>query len=218
MYYNKSPKVEVRRRPDRAAYDEATITAILDEGFLCHVGLLAGDRPIVIPMIYGRCGDVLYLHGSPASRLLKQIPKQATTCVTVSIVDGLVLAKSARKHSVNYRSVVAFGTARTITDPREQRHALNEIVDHLLPGRSSEARPPTPGELSTTRVLAFTIEEASAKTRAGPPLDDEADLQLPIWAGELPLRLSPGTPRAEPASSGVPLAGALKTYLQTARC
>jgi uncharacterized protein len=215
MYYNKTDRTEIRRRPDRAAYDKATIAAILDEAFLCHVGLIADDVPIVIPMIYGRADGTLYLHGSPASRLLKQLPHEAAACVTVTLLEGLVLAKSAPKHSVNYRSVVALGSARTITDPAERLIALNKIVDHALPGRSSEARSPTPSELAATRVIAFTIEQASAKTRTGPPLDDPADLPLPIWAGELPLRLTPGVPIPEARlSPDVLLSGSLATYLE----
>lgn len=214
MYYNKTGRSKIRRRPDRAAYDKTTITAILDETFLCHVGLIADNRPIVIPMIYGRAGDTLYLHGSPASRLLKQLPQEAAACVTVTLLDGLVLAKSARKHSVNYRSVVALGTARTITDLAERLIALDKIVDHALPGRSSEARSPTPSELSTTRVIAFAIEQASAKARTGPPLDDPADISLPIWAGELPLRITPGVPIPEAQlSPDVSLSSSVATYL-----
>lgn len=210
MYYNVTGRSKVRRRPDRAVYERAQIEAILDEAFLCHVGLLARDAPVVIPMVYGRAGDTLYLHGSPASRLLKQLPGRNGGCVTVTVVDGLVLARSARKHSLNYRSVVAFGSARAISDAAEKLSALNVIVDHLLPGRSGEARAPTASELSTTTILAFAIEEASAKTRTGPPLDDEADCSLGIWAGELPLSLGLGVPVPDQWSLDMPLPRSLE--------
>jgi uncharacterized protein len=213
MHCNKSPaRSEVRRRPDRALYRWVEIAAILDESFLCHAGLVADGVPVVIPMVYGRAGETLYLHGSPASRLLKELPLQTTACVTVTLVDGLVLARSAPKHSVNYRSVVAFGTVSSIGDAAERQSALQTIIEHVLPGRSEEARPPTPGELAATNVVAFRIEEVSAKRRAGPPVDDRADYALPIWAGELPLRLSAGTPAPDRQSTRLTPPESLRAY------
>jgi nitroimidazol reductase NimA-like FMN-containing flavoprotein (pyridoxamine 5'-phosphate oxidase superfamily) len=205
----------VSRRPDRALYGREEIDAILDEGLLCHVGLIAADTAVVIPMVYGREGDTLYLHGSPASRLLKALPRTAQACATVTLVDGLVLARSARKHSLNYRSVVAFGAVRAISDPDQKLLALEAIVEHLLPGRSEEARRPTSSELSTTNVLAFSIEQASAKARAGPPLDDQADCLLPIWAGEVPLRRCAGPPVADQQTTSARLPRSLQRYLST---
>jgi nitroimidazol reductase NimA-like FMN-containing flavoprotein (pyridoxamine 5'-phosphate oxidase superfamily) len=209
MYYNSTPRSQIRRRPDRGSYERAQIEAILDEGFLCHVGLLGAGAPFVIPMVYGRAADTLYLHGSPASRLLKELPRAARACATVTLIDGLVLARSTRKHSLNYRSVVAFGTVSVISDAAEKRAALEKIVDHLLPGRSTEVRPATPNELATTNVVAFSIDEASAKSRSGPPLDDEQDDSPAIWAGEVPLQLSAGSPRADARSTRVPLPASL---------
>jgi nitroimidazol reductase NimA-like FMN-containing flavoprotein (pyridoxamine 5'-phosphate oxidase superfamily) len=210
MYYNITSRSRVRRRPDRAVYERAQIEAILDEAFLCHVGLVSRDAtPVVIPMVYGRAGNVLYLHGSPASRLLDELPRANDACVTVTLMDGIVLARSARKHSLNYRSVVALGSARAIAHPAEKLAALRTIVDHVLPGRSGEARSPTQAELSATHVLAFTIEEASAKMRSGPPQDDEADRSLAIWAGEVPVRMVMGEPVCDPWSMEAPLPAAL---------
>jgi nitroimidazol reductase NimA-like FMN-containing flavoprotein (pyridoxamine 5'-phosphate oxidase superfamily) len=156
-------------------------------------------------MVYGRAGDTLYLHGSPASRLLKQLPRGARACATVTLVDGVVLARSARKHSLNYRSVVAFGAVRALSDPAEKRLALGAIVDHLLRGRSDEVRAPTPGDVSSTNVVAFAIEEAAAKSRTGPPVDDDDDHSLPIWAGEVPLAVTAGAPVCDPPSAELPL-------------
>jgi nitroimidazol reductase NimA-like FMN-containing flavoprotein (pyridoxamine 5'-phosphate oxidase superfamily) len=196
----------VRRRPDRARYERAEVAAILDEAFVCHVGLIDDDgAPVVIPMVYGRAGDTLYLHGSPASRLLEQLPRGARACATVTLVDGVVLARSARKHSLNYRSVVAFGAVRTVSDLAEKHAALDAVVDHLLRGRSDEVRAPTRGDLSSTNVVAFAIEEAAAKSRTGPPVEDEDDRSLPIWAGEVPLTVTAATPVCDPPSAELPL-------------
>jgi nitroimidazol reductase NimA-like FMN-containing flavoprotein (pyridoxamine 5'-phosphate oxidase superfamily) len=213
MYYNNSPGSQIRRRPDRGSYERTEIEAILDEGFVCHVGLVDAGTAVVIPMVYARAGDTLFLHGSPASRLLKGLPSGARVCATVTLIDGLVLARSARKHSLNYRSVVAFGGVSTIDDPAEKLAALNTIVDHLRPGRSAEVHPPTPSDLSTTNVVALVMQEASAKTRSGPPLDEGADGSPAIWAGEVPLRLSAGTPVADARSATLPLPASLNGLL-----
>lgn len=189
-----TPRTTVRRLPKRGVYDRAAVHAILDEGFICHVAFTIEDTPVIIPTGYGRAGEQLYLHGSAASRMLKTAAGGAPVCVAVTLVDGLVLARSAFHHSMNYRSVVLFGEARSITDPAEKTEALRCISDHIAPGRWDEVRPPTQQELKATAVLAVPLEEVSAKVRTGPPLDDEEDYTLPIWAGVLPLKLEPGQP------------------------
>lgn len=193
-----SRRTQVRRLPQRAAYDRATIHGILDAGFLAHVGFQQDGQPFVIPTLYGRDGDVLYLHGSAANRMLGALDAGAAACVTVTIVDALVLARSAYHHSMNYRSVVAFGTARAIADGEEKVRALIVVSEHVVRGRWADVRPPTPRELKATAVLRFTIEEASAKIRTGPPVDEEEDYALPIWAGILPLSLQSGVGEADP--------------------
>jgi nitroimidazol reductase NimA-like FMN-containing flavoprotein (pyridoxamine 5'-phosphate oxidase superfamily) len=179
--------------PKRAAYDDATIHAILDASMIGHVGFVAGDRPVVIPMLYGRDGDSVYLHGSVASRLLRDLSRGVDVCLTVTMIDGLVLARSAFHHSMNYRSVMAFGCARPV-EGDERLHGLRVISEHLAPGRWDEVRPPTDQELKVTSVLRFDIEEASAKVRTGDPVDDDEDLALPVWAGVLPCALTWGAP------------------------
>ncbi len=189
----RSDRSRVRRVPKRAAYDEPTIHAILDASLIGHVGLVASGRPVVIPMLYGRDGDAVYLHGSVASRLLRDLAGGVDVCLTVTLIDGLVLARSAFHHSMNYRSVVAFGRAHKV-DGDEQEHALRVISEHLAPGRWDEVRPPTDQELKVTSVLRLDIEEASAKIRTGDPIDDDEDLALPVWAGVVPCSLTWGTP------------------------
>jgi uncharacterized protein len=208
-----SPRVQVRRLPKRGAYDAETIHAILDAGFLAHVGFCVEGQPFVIPTLYGRSGDRLFLHGSAASRMLKHLETGVPACVTVTLIDGLVLARSAFHHSMNYRSVTAFGTARKITGDKPKNEALAVISEHLIRGRWDEARLPNAKELKATTVLEFTIEEASAKIRTGPPGDDEEDYQLPIWAGVLPLKLSPGEPVADPRlTPGIPMAESVRRF------
>jgi nitroimidazol reductase NimA-like FMN-containing flavoprotein (pyridoxamine 5'-phosphate oxidase superfamily) len=180
--------------PNRGSHEPETIHAILDAGFLAHVGFQMDGQPFVIPTLYGRDGDKLYLHGSAASRMLRSLETGIPACVTVTHVDGLVLARSAFHHSMNYRSVVAFGTARKIEEPDRKAHALRVVSDHLLAGRWDEVRRPTEKELKATSVLEFSIEEASAKIRTGPPLDDEEDYSLPVWAGVLPIALEAKMP------------------------
>jgi hypothetical protein len=189
------PRSKVRRTADRARYDRASIYSILDEGFVCHLGYVAADgHPVVVPTVYGRSGDVLYLHGAPANHALRTAAG-GRVCVTVSLVDALVLARSAFHHSVNYRSVMAFGTASNVGDIEEKRRALATIVDHVLAGRSHEARPPSDRELYATRVVRFDIAEASAKIRAGGPKEEPDDLPSEsIWAGQVPVELAWGAP------------------------
>jgi uncharacterized protein len=167
---------------------------ILDMGFLAHVGFCVEDQPFVIPTLYGREGEKLYLHGSAASRMLRQLDTGIAACVTVTLVDGLVLSRSAFEHSMNYRSAVAFGMAKKISDPIEKIKCLRVISEHLIPGRWAEVRGPSERELKATSVLEFSIDEASAKVRSGPPLDDERDYRRPVWAGVLPLELRTGVP------------------------
>lgn len=188
-------RARVRRLAERGHYDEGTVFAILDEGFVCHVGTLSDEGVTVLPTVYGRVGRSLYLHGAPGNHALRSGVASGQACVTVTLVDGLVLARSAFHHSVNYRSVVAFGPLSEVGGTEEKRRALAAVVDHLLPGRNADARPPSEEEMRATRVVRFDIEEASAKVRTGGPNEDPADLALAhIWAGQLPLRLTPGTP------------------------
>ena len=193
-------RTTVKRHRDRGSYEREQIDAILDEGMICHLAVSIDGTPWMIPTAYGRDGDVVYLHGAAGNHLLKAATSGGDVVVTVSILDGVVLARSTFHHSLNYRSVVVFGPAEEVSDPAAKAHALEVIVDHLLPGRSREARPPTASELRQTRVLRLAIDEASAKLRTGAQIDDEADLSLPVWAGVLPLRTQPGLPEPDPAN------------------
>lgn len=195
---NLTKRTELRRLPKRGSHETQAIHAILDAGFLAHVGFQVDGQPFVIPTLYGRKENKLYLHGSAASRMLREVAEGVAACVNVTLVDGLVLARSAFHHSMNYRSVVAFGTASRIDDPEQKRTALRIISDHVITGRWNDVRSPTDKELKATAVLEFTIEEASAKIRTGPPLDDEEDYHLPVWAGILPLRIQPAEPLPDP--------------------
>lgn len=184
----------VRRMPARGSHEEAMIHAILDAGFMAYTGFSVEGQPFVIPTLFGREDNTLYLHGSAASRMMRHLETGAPACVNVTHVDGLVLARSAFHHSMNYRSVVAFGTAIKVETEEEKAHGLWVVSEHLIRGRWEAVRPPTPKELKGTTVLRFAIEEASAKDRIGEPGDDEEDYALPIWAGVLPLAVRPGTP------------------------
>ncbi len=196
--YQPTDRTEVRRLPKRAVYDKAQVHAILDEGFLCHVGFVADGQPYVIPTLYGRVGERLYLHGSAASRMQRALGEGARVCVTVTLVDGFVLARSAFHHSMNYRSVVVLGEAQAVTDPAEKREALRHFTNHIVPERWEEVREPSEQELRATSVLALDLREVSAKVRTGPPLDDEEDYALPVWAGVVPVRMEMGAPVADP--------------------
>jgi nitroimidazol reductase NimA-like FMN-containing flavoprotein (pyridoxamine 5'-phosphate oxidase superfamily) len=198
-------RTRVRRLPERGSNDWAVIAAILDEALVCHVAIVGPDgAPVVIPTAHARDGAVLYLHGAPASRLLRTVGEGVEVCVAATVLDGLVLARSLFHHSFNYRSVVAFGRAAEVTDLAEKGRALNAFAEHVLRGRAAEARPPTTGELKATRVLALRLDEASAKVRTGPPLDDDEDLALPVWAGVLPAGLAIGPALAETPGLPVP--------------
>lgn len=191
-------RTRVLREPDRAVYDRETIYRILDKGFICHVGFAIDGQPFVIPTSYGRKDANLYIHGSAASRMLRQLKEGVQVCVTVTLVDGLVLARSVFNHSMNYRSVVIFGKATLVDDPGEKLSALRAISEHILPGRWDDARQPNDRELKATSVLRLPIEEFSAKVRIGPPIDDEEDYSFPTWAGVIPLEMTVGAPINDP--------------------
>ena len=192
-----SPRVRVRRHPERGGYERALIDAILDEALFCHVGFVVEGQPFVIPTIHARVGDVLYLHGSPASRMLRQLDSGIDVCVTATLLDGIVLARAVYNHSLNYRSAVVLGHARPVRGREEKLAALEAIVEHVVAGRSRDARPPNANEVAGTKVLAMPIDEASAKVRTGAPKDFDADVELPIWAGVIPLSTVAGEPVAE---------------------
>ena len=182
----------MRRRAGRGRYDRATIDAILDEGFVAHVGIESDGQPYVMPVLYARCDGRIYLHGSPLSRLVRRLAEGVPMCLTVTLVDGLVLARSGFHHSLNYRSVVVLGKGWVVRDLHEKREALHAIVEHVVPGRSDDARGPSAKELEATEVVSIEIEEASAKIRTGPPVDAAEDFALPVWAGVVPLGVSVG--------------------------
>ena len=188
-----TPRTTIRRT-DRASYDRALVHAILDESLVCHVGFALQGAPFVIPMLHGRIGDTLYLHGLPASRLVRHLRGGADVCVEATLLDGLVMARSSFHHSLNYRSVMVLGRARLVRDHAEKVAGLRAIVEHVAPGRWEDARRPSGSELRQTYVVAVPIEEASAKVRVGPPIDDPADLDLPVWAGVIPVRTALGAP------------------------
>lgn len=190
-------RTKLKRLPKRGHFDRETVYGILDEGFICHVGFASEGQPFVIPTGYARDGDKLYIHGSQASRMLRTLSRGVDVCVTVTIIDGLVLARSAFHHSMNYRSVVVFGRATLIEDREEKLAALLALSEHIIRGRWAEVREPTEEEMIMTTVLSLPLVEASAKIRTGPPLDDEEDYALPVWAGVIPLRLEAGEPIAD---------------------
>ncbi|MDP6200648.1 MAG: pyridoxamine 5'-phosphate oxidase family protein [Candidatus Marinimicrobia bacterium] len=203
----KTERTRVRRIPDRGHYDKKTIYPIIDEALYCHVGINHNGSPVVIPTIHARINNTLYIHGSAASRLLQSIQEDASLCVTISLIDGIVLARSAFHHSLNYRSVVVFGQGVIVNDFQEKWDALKAVSDHLVPKRWEDVREPNQKELDATTVVSISLEEASAKVRSGPPGDDDADYALPIWAGVLPTELKKGTLIPDPVlpeSIGIP--------------
>ena len=191
-------RTRVVREPHRGVYDRETVYRILDEGFLCHIGFVVDAQPFVIPTSYGRKDDKLYVHGSAASRMLRQMKGGVSVCITVTLLDGLVLARSVFNHSMNYRSVVILGKATLVEDPQEKIAALHAISEHIIPGRWADARQPNESELKQTSVLRLPIEEFSAKVRTGPPIDDEEDYSFPTWAGVIPLEMRAGEPISDP--------------------
>lgn len=211
--FKPTERTTVKRLPKRGNYERETVNQILDEGFVCHVGFIVDNRPVVIPTGYGRLNDQLYIHGSAASRMLKTLRANLDVCVTVTLVDALVLARSSFHHSMNYRSVVIFGKARIVEDEDEKMEALRVFTDHIMRRRWEESRLPTQNELRATMVLSLSLVEASAKIRTGPPIDDEEDYELPVWAGELPLRLATGEAVPDPRlRDGIELPQYVKDY------
>jgi len=188
----------LRRKKERGSHERELINTILDEALVCHVGFTTERGPVVLPMFYARIGDDLFVHGAAANDMLRHLDGGTLVCITVTLLDGLVFARSAFHHSMNYRSVVLFGVAERVTDPTTLRRVSAALVDHLAPGRSGEARPPTDEELRATRVVRLPIREGSAKVRTGGPIDDADDMALPVWAGELPVRLRAGHPVSDP--------------------
>jgi nitroimidazol reductase NimA-like FMN-containing flavoprotein (pyridoxamine 5'-phosphate oxidase superfamily) len=187
-----TPRTRVVREPQRAVYDRAAVNQILDEAFLCHVGFVVDGQPFVIPTSYGRDGDVLYIHGSAASRMLRSLDQGVAVCITVALLDGLVLARSVFNHSMNYRSVVILGRATLVSDPAEKLAALRALSEHIIPHRWDDSRQPNEKELKATSVLRLPINEFSAKVRVGPAVDDEEDYAFPTWAGVIPLDTTVG--------------------------
>jgi len=203
---NVTERTELQRHPERGSHDRSVIYAILDEGLICQLGFVSRGHPVVVPTLYARVGDTLYVHGSAIGRMLQTLAEGVDVCVSVTLIDGVVFARSAFSHSMNYRSVTVFGKAREVTDPEEKMRALEATVEHVATGRWNDARQPNDKELAVTTVVAVPLAEASAKVRSGGPKDADADYALPIWAGVVPLALradaavddprnQPGTPR-----------------------
>jgi nitroimidazol reductase NimA-like FMN-containing flavoprotein (pyridoxamine 5'-phosphate oxidase superfamily) len=214
--FNRTIKTRINRLPKRGHYDREVIYRILDEALICHVGFVENGQPFVIPINFARLDDTIVLHGAKASRLLKHIEAGNPVCIEATIVDGLVLARSVFHHSVNYRSVVLFGTGRAVTDEKEKMAALEAVTEHLIPGRWKEARLPNRKELNATRVVSIKIDEASAKVRVGPPGDEPEDYSLPVWAGLLPIQQMPLTPvRDEVQSESIALPQYIAAYSRT---
>lgn len=206
-------RTKLVRRPDRGTYDRSVVNAILDEALICHVGFAVDGQPFVLPTTHARVDDRLYIHGSVGARMLRTLRRGAPICVTVTLIDGLVLARSAFHHSMNYRSVVILGTAVEVDDEAEKRRAFNALVDHVMAARSTQTRQASSQELKATSVLCLPIDEASAKVRTGPPLDDEADYALPYWAGVLPIQLQAQSPIADPRlAPGIQVPAGLSSY------
>ena len=216
--YAPTPRTRVTREPERAVYDRAAAYQILDEGFICHVGFVMDNQPFVIPTGYGRSGDNLYIHGSAASRMLRNLDQGIAVCVTVTLLDGLVLARSIFNHSMNYRSVVVLGNAVAVEDPTEKLQALRALSEHILPGRWDEARQPNERELKATLVMRLPITEFSAKVRIGPPIDNEEDYSFPTWAGVVPLQMVAGSPINDPnLDPKTPVPSHVRSYSRTAK-
>lgn len=192
--YSTTPRTKIRRLPKRGSYDKQVVHAILDQGFICHVGFAVDAQPYVIPTVYARDDATLYVHGSAVSRMLRTLTQEVPVCITVTLLDGLVLARSAFHHSLNYRSVVMLGNARLVDEPERKWRALHLITNHVVPARWEEARTPNELELRQTSVLALPLDEVSAKIRSGPPVDDDEDYALPVWAGVVPVETRLGSP------------------------
>jgi len=205
-------RIAVRRHAERGRYDRGTIDAILDEGLVCHVAVNVDGQASAVPMMYARRGDKVFVHGAVANRTLRALRDGAHACLVVTLLDGLVMARSAFNHSMNYRSVVVYGPAVEVTDPAEKTAAMRALVEHVAPGRWEDCRQPTAAEIKSTVILALSLDEASAKVRSGPPIDDDADLGLEHWAGVVPLALEPAPPIAAPGLEGAEVPGYLAGY------
>jgi nitroimidazol reductase NimA-like FMN-containing flavoprotein (pyridoxamine 5'-phosphate oxidase superfamily) len=214
--FTPTERTTLKRLPKRGEYDRVAVFQILDEAFVCHVGFVVDGKPYVIPTSYGRIGNVLYIHGSASSRLLRSLEQGIDVCVTVTLIDGLVLARSAFHHSINYRSVVIFGNANRVDDPDEKIKALHAFTEHVVPGRWKDVRSPNESELRATLVLKLPLVEVSAKVRSGPPIDDEEDYKLSVWAGVLPLTLVAGAPIGDEPFAGIQPPDYVKQYVRTA--
>src|SRR6185436_4589201 len=209
----RTKRTTLKRLSERGVYDREPINRILDEGFICHVGFSVEGQPFVIPTGYARAGDNIYIHGSQASRMLRNLEKGIDVCLTVTLVDGLVLARSAFNHSMNYRSVVVLGHAELVSEPQEKLAALRALSEHMIPGRWDDVRQPTQAEIAMTSVLRLPLNEASAKVRVGPPIDDDEDYALNVWAGVVPLKLVAGEPISDPRlPDGVAVPGYASGY------
>ena len=209
-----SPRTRVRRLPERGRYDREAIDSVLDAALVAHLGFVSDGQPLVIPTLHARLGDAVYVHGSAASRTLRTLTEGLPACLTVTLLDGIVFARSVFEHSMNYRSVVVLGTGARVDDPAEKLRALEAFTEKLLPGRWSEARPPTTKELKATAILRLPLDEASAKIRDGGPEDgDTPDAALDVWAGHVPLVVTALTPVPDPGlRPGIPLPPALRPY------
>lgn len=213
MTFPQTDRTKLKRLPKRGHFDRETVYGILDEGFICHVGFAVDGKPVVIPTGYARVEDKLYIHGSQASRMLRTLAGGVDVCVTVTLLDGLVLARSAFHHSMNYRSVVVFGRATLVDDASEKMTALVALSEHIIRGRWNDVREPTDMEMKLTTVLRLPLDEVSAKIRTGPPLDDEEDYALQMWAGVVPLKLTAGEPINDPRlPEGIPVPDYAKNY------
>ena len=216
--FKPTERTTLKRLPKRGEYDHAAVYQILDEAFICHVGFITGDKPVVIPTSFARIGNDLYIHGSAASRMLQSLEGGIDVCVTVTLIDGLVLARSAFHHSINYRSVVIFGNASIVTDLDEKTNALQAFTEHIVPGRWEDVRPPNESEMRATMVLKVPLVEVSAKVRTGPPIDDEEDYALNVWAGVVPLELRAGNPvNDDRLPSGIEPPDYARSYARRAR-
>lgn len=210
-----SQRTTIKRVPQRADYERDTIYQILDEGLVCHLGFVLDGQPFVIPTAYGRVDDTLYIHGSPASRMLRSLLQGIDVCVTVTLLDGLVLARSAFHHSMNYRSMVVFGTATLVQEAEQKLTALKAFTEHVIPGRWQEVRSPNRNELAGTLVLSLPLAEASAKVRTGGPNDDAADYEILVWAGEIPLKLTAAPPITDSRSpQPIPVPAYVNNYIR----
>jgi len=209
-------RTKIKRMPSRGHYERELVYQILDEGLVCHVGFAIDSQPFVIPTAYGRLGNCLYIHGASASRMMRSLASGVEVCVTVTLLDGLVLARTVFHHSMNYRSVVIFGTATLVEDADEKLKALEVFTEHIVPGRWAEARQPNRQELAVTSVLALPLDEASAKIRTGLPNDEEQDYSIPVWAGVIPLELTAGEPiEARSLQLGITLPAYARNYTRS---